>query len=1503
MRNKLLLAVFAVLGFALCAVAERPQRALPTSAESNRVFRKARPASRAGLPLMRNTTVRLFGVTPKAAETPAVEIDGIDLRGYLCYSSTGTWGFYRVPTTADESPELLSAIDIYRARSGTLVGDTYYIAEEVDNGELNGERYYIYSFNPETWELIEKRETEYTRMASDVTTDPVTGKTYGCFYKTRESSNGEVTSWVFGTIDYETLEVTEISEPFSRQWISCAIDADGTMYVIDYYGVLHKVDKATGTKTRIGSTGVNFVSGGFAFNQSAAIDPVTGRMFASCDKYMEGDYIYEINKTTGKATLVYTFDHDLIPQGLYVAARPAADDAPAAVADLAIKVEGASLSGEAVFTAPDKSFGGSVLDGQLKWSITVDETVTANGTAEPGEKVTVPVEVSSTGEHIVTVIVANDGGNSPKAQVKRYFGNDTPTAPVVTLVRDGGNFVVTWNAVTTGIHEGYVDSDNMAYTVTRHPDNVTVARDIKATTVTDPVAKPDNMTPYSYSVTATAAGMTSAAGTTARFPLGEILPPYKADFEAADALDFYTVIDGNNDGRKWSAIEGCLRLPTAFESDADDWAITPPLRLEKGKRYRVTFLTWSHSNKGYTERMEVKWGTAPTPEGMTEYILDRTDIDCSGENPYLIEDYIVPEEDGVYYVGFHGISDVNTMFLYVYNFEIAEGMKSNAPDAVTGLTATPDPEGKMKAHLSFTLPAADIDGNPIEELSKVEIYRNSELVKTLTEGLVPGKETGYTDEVTGDEGAYVYRVIPYSAAGGVGLPADVAIYVGVNIPGRVENIVVTESNGDGEVTLTWEAPATDVNGYPIAPEIISYDIYDITFPDEPWVVATDLKTLSHTYTYLNPASRQMLGQWSIVAKTTAGSGSARASQFLPAGSPYPTPYRESWANAEVHYILYSQGVRGDARWDVLDDTKGITAQDGDNGYTGCAASTENYSAVLGMGKILIPAENPGMTFYTYNVEAGSENNNTLALEVNAGSGWETVTTVTMKELPLKNAWNRVTVSLADYAGKSVQIRFAATTKTYASTWLDNLVIDSMHPVNLTATAVSAPAEAVPGEEFDVTVWVENNGMQPCGIYSVELFRGEERIGAEVIETPIQSGSRATVKFTDSLNPMSPDETVYYARVTAEDDEVEDDDISPEATVTRIDPIYPAPESLTAEGDGETITLSWNEPDRQSFIHPVTEDFESATPYVVSSVEGWTFIDADGAEIYRIDGWDYPGNSQPAAYTVLNAADSPSEEFYRAHSGNQYLMSMAAVLSPRVSHNDDWAISPPLSGASQTISFYAMTFAPSQEGGYEQFEVYYSTTGTAVKDFKKISGLYPVDVPMAWTRFSYRLPEGAKYFAIRCVSADVFMLFIDDVTFTPADGDRTLDLKGYNIFRDGVKLNDEPVAETTFADNVSDDDTHSYVVTAVYDTFGESAASNPVTLSRSSITDVIAAGINVTGGRGEIVITGADGVAVTVVTPDGRTAASLTAAAKTVVPARPGLYIVTAGPVVKKVIVK
>ena len=55
--------------------------------------------------------------------------------------------------------------------------------------------------------------------------------------------------------------------------------------------------------------------------------------------------------------------------------------------------------------------------------------------------------------------------------------------------------------------------------------------------------------------------------------------------------------------------------------------------------------------------------------------------------------------------------------------------------------------------------------------------------------------------------------------------------------------------------------------------------------------------------------------------------------------------------------------------------------------------------------------------------------------------------------------------------------------------------------------------------------------------------------------------------------------------------------------------------------------------------------------------------------------------------------------------------------------------------------------------------------------------------------SFDLPEGATHFAVRCTSPMGYMLLVDDITYRPAGKGAPLEIKGYNIYRDGVKIND------------------------------------------------------------------------------------------------------------------
>lgn len=105
-----------------------------------------------------------------------------------------------------------------------------------------------------------------------------------------------------------------------------------------------------------------------------------------------------------------------------------------------------------------------------------------------------------------------------------------------------------------------------------------------------------------------------------------------------------------------------------------------------------------------------------------------------------------------------------------------------------------------------------------------------------------------------------------------------------------------------------------------------------------------------------------------------------------------------------------------------------------------------------------------------------------------------------------------------------------------------------------------------------------------------------------------------------------------------------------------------------------------------------------------------------------------------------------------------------------------------------------------------------------------------------------------------------MMFVDDISYTPASASE-LDIKGYNVWRDGTLVGTVGADVTSFTDEAPDCADPAYVLTVLYDK-GESAPTEEVHISAA-----------------------------------GRGAASMR------IPVAPGIYIVTAGDVVAKVAVE
>ena len=172
------------------------------------------------------------------------------------------------------------------------------------------------------------------------------------------------------------------------------------------------------------------------------------------------------------------------------------------------------------------------------------------------------------------------------------------------------------------------------------------------------------------------------------------------------------------------------------------------------------------------------------------------------------------------------------------------------------------------------------------------------------------------------------------------------------------------------------------------------------------------------------------------------------------------------------------------------------------------------------------------------------------------------------------------------------------------------------------------------------------------------------------------------------------------------------------------------------------------------------------------------------------------------------AEAQQADMLAPHTGKQYLASFSAYQKA----NDDWLISPELPGTAQTISFWVKT--ESSNYGMENYEVLYSSTDKDIKSFQRIGDVR--EAPQAqWTEVSVDLPEGAKYFAIRCVSNDKFMFMLDDITYIGVKNYDATPL-AYNIYRDDKFVAKVDASKTSYTDieqiPVAE---HTYFVTVVY----------------------------------------------------------------------------------------
>lgn len=379
-----------------------------------------------------------------------------------------------------ESHEWPSWFDPYGGESDPVgvysvngVEDTM-LSERIDTSGIaayDGENYLIHyeypfvswstqlmMYSAATWQ----KEYEFFAMEQDcenirdympisMAYDYVTGDFYGLFYtdEGRDLSAILVGPEYEPPVRYATVPLNIDKNTYVK---SLCFDNDGNLYALTsgretviyddeytrrYYGEvsLSRIDRHTGEVTVIGSTGHLT---GFASIDANSLycDHVTGALHAVFhhmdrvdDEYVMTSELCRINPETGEATELVSYPDGRAYQGMYNPAPRWNQKSPDKCIDVQIKLPDDSEAGTVTLTTPEYTVGsmdGSAperLEESLDIELTVDGQSVGTATADPGQSIEIPLDLSTikTGTYTLTAVAANSTGNGVPARIHNIF--------------------------------------------------------------------------------------------------------------------------------------------------------------------------------------------------------------------------------------------------------------------------------------------------------------------------------------------------------------------------------------------------------------------------------------------------------------------------------------------------------------------------------------------------------------------------------------------------------------------------------------------------------------------------------------------------------------------------------------------------------------------------------------------------------------------------------------------------------------------------------------------------------------------------------------------------------------------------------------------------------------------------------------------------------------------------------------------------------------------------
>ncbi|MEG2238942.1 MAG: carboxypeptidase regulatory-like domain-containing protein [Bacteroidales bacterium] len=453
-----------------------------------------------------------------------------------------------------------------------------------------------------------------------------------------------------------------------NRFISLACSYDGYMFAVSTDGNLYSINKAKASATLVGSTGI-MPSGKF---QSMEFDHSSNLLYwAANNKTDKKNHFVQLDYLTGKALSNDTIIDNMRITGMYIPYTLAKKDAPNAISNLIIRAD--TNSAKFTWTNPSICMDSTALSTLTKIEIYRNDQLvhTINAPVVGGQESWTHSNLPI-GNAYYKIVAYNSVGKGLTKMIKVWIGLDIPSAAAqVVLTKEKKIAKLAWSAPTIGENGGAIDLKTLNYTIKRNPFPQTW-KNIKTTTFNDTTIT--ELSNYTYEIIALTKDGEGQSAFSNILLIGDALNnPYYTNFGGAKEFAQWTIDNANKDDKTWSQTtiddKAFVQYDASATLAADDWLISPPIKLEAGKNYSLKIDIRTLTNN-HSESLAISMGKGVNAAAMTMEVM-KTKV-FKGENPTTERTLFSVATSGEYNFGLHAVSPADQSLLSLTNFAIEE---------------------------------------------------------------------------------------------------------------------------------------------------------------------------------------------------------------------------------------------------------------------------------------------------------------------------------------------------------------------------------------------------------------------------------------------------------------------------------------------------------------------------------------------------------------------------------------------------------------------------------------------------------------------------------------------------------------------------------------------------------------------------------------------------------------------------------------------------------------